>query len=146
MASLERKHTSREKRMYSSYFGDTSSSKGLYLTKTSRFISKVWFSTRPNASQVTLLGGTAVRKMRLHKWRWAHLWQCFMGRVRKRTLRSCNTGLAFPSTYATVSQWQRRAFQKRRVIGSSPMCSTIYSFKNSLLIFYKNYNIIFIES
>ena len=26
------------------------------------------------------------------------------------------------------------------------MCSTIYSFKNSLLIFYKNYDIIFIES
>ena len=50
------------------------------------------------------------------------------------------------ATYAAVPQWQREGTQNARVAGSNPACGTIYLFKNSLLIFYKNYDIIFIES
>lgn len=57
----------------------SSPSRGHHLTKINGFISKVQLSIKLNASQVILLGGTAVREMRLHKWRWAYLWQCFMG-------------------------------------------------------------------
>ena len=59
--------------------------------------------------------------------------------ARGTAVRKCDT-------YAAVLQWQREGTQNAQSIGSNPMCGTIYSFKNSLLIFYKNYDIIFIES
>ena len=66
VVSLEKKPLSRERS--ARRLLESVSSRGYHLAKINGFISKVWFPTRPNASQVTLLGGTTVRKMRLHKW------------------------------------------------------------------------------